>query len=122
MVALSVVIPATDARPTLARAVAAAEQALAEVDELIVVDGPPGLGPAAARNLGSQRATRDVVVFLDSDVEVHPDAFTLIRAAVWAAPGSSCCPRRDVALRLKRPGHHPGRARRSRNARSQSGT
>jgi GT2 family glycosyltransferase len=70
VITLSVVIPATDRRATLDR-----------VEELIVVDRPLGLGPAAARNLGATRATGDVLVFVDADVEVHEDVFERIRAA-----------------------------------------
>jgi GT2 family glycosyltransferase len=81
VVTLSAVIPATDRRPTLDRVVAAVRAAEAPPDEVIVVDGPQGLGPAAARNLGASRATGDVLVFVDADVEVHPDAFTRIRTA-----------------------------------------
>ena len=51
-------------------------------DEVIVVDGPVG----AHRRRGPQhRCARgrrhDVLVFVDADVEVHPDAFDRIRAA-----------------------------------------
>jgi GT2 family glycosyltransferase len=78
---LSVVIPATDGRPTLKRVVAAVEAAVAGPEEVIVVDTPRHLAPAAARNLGARRASGDVLVFVDADVEVHEDAFTLIRVA-----------------------------------------
>jgi GT2 family glycosyltransferase len=81
VVTLSVVIPATDRRPTLDRALAAVARAASSPEETIVVDEPLGLGPAGARNLGANRAHGDVLVFVDADVEVHADAFTRIRAA-----------------------------------------
>ena len=77
---LSVVIPATDRPATLNVVIAAVERA-ASAEELIVVDSPEHLGPAAARNLGAQRAQGDVIVFVDADVEVHEDAFGRIRSA-----------------------------------------
>jgi GT2 family glycosyltransferase len=78
---LTVVIPATDARVTLDRVAAAVRRAAEPPEELIIVDQPPELGPAAARNLGSRRASGDILVFVDADVEVHDDAFARIRAA-----------------------------------------
>jgi hypothetical protein len=50
-------------------------------EELIVVDQPSAAVPAAARNAGAERAAQPVLVFVDSDVIVHRDAFTRIRAA-----------------------------------------
>jgi GT2 family glycosyltransferase len=74
------IIPATDQPVTLDRCLAAIHAAADAPDEVIVVDGPPGMGPAAARNAGAARATGSILVFVDSDVEVHADAFTRIRA------------------------------------------
>jgi cellulose synthase/poly-beta-1,6-N-acetylglucosamine synthase-like glycosyltransferase len=87
VVTLSVVIPATDRRPTLERAVSAVERSDARPEEVIVVDQPFRLGPAAARNLGAQSASGDILVFVDADVEVHRDAFARIRAAFDEDPG-----------------------------------
>jgi len=81
VVTLSVVIPATDGRVTLERAVGAVQRATAGPEELVVVDRPRHLGPAAARNLGSREAGGDVLVFIDADVEVHEDVFVRIRSA-----------------------------------------
>lgn len=78
---LTVVIPATDGRTTLGRAVAAVKRAAGPPEELIVVDRPHQLGPAAARNVGAWQASGDVIVFVDADVEVHGDAFVRIRNA-----------------------------------------
>jgi GT2 family glycosyltransferase len=81
MTSLAAVIPATDGRPTWRRCVESIEAALAPPEEIVLVDGPRGVGPAAARNEGARRARADVVVFVDSDVEVHADAFVRIRNA-----------------------------------------
>lgn len=86
MHSISVVIPATDGRQTLERCLAALHDALDAPEEIILVDRPAGLGPAAARNEGARRAVGDVIVFLDSDVEVHRDAFRRIRAAFDGDP------------------------------------
>ena len=83
---LTAIVPATDAPATLGRVVAAIEAATAGPDEVIVVTQPGHEGPAAARNLGAGRAAGDVLVFVDSDVVVHPDVFERIRAAFDAKP------------------------------------
>ena len=51
-----------------------------------MVDGPPGLSASAARNAGVRRATGDVLVFVDADVKIHPDALTRVKAAFAACP------------------------------------
>jgi len=79
MTTLSVVVPATDAPPTLAACLEAIRNSTSPPDELIVVDAPFRLGPAGARNIGSRRATGDVLVFVDADVIVHDDAFARLR-------------------------------------------
>lgn len=79
MATLSVVVPATDAPPTLAACLQAIRSSTAPPDELIVVDAPVRLGPAGARNIGAGRATGDVLVFVDADVLVHDDALARIR-------------------------------------------
>jgi hypothetical protein len=86
---LTVVVPATNTPPTLGRCTAAIAAAQDPADEVIVVDGPPGLSASGARNRGAELATGDVVVFVDADVEVHADALTRIRAAFEADPGLS---------------------------------
>lgn len=83
---LSVIVPATDGPPTLDRCVAAIRGASDGPEELIVVDSPPGSGPAAARNAGAERASGVLLAFVDSDVVVHDDAFERMRAAFAAEP------------------------------------
>jgi GT2 family glycosyltransferase/xanthosine utilization system XapX-like protein len=83
---LSAVVPATDAPTTLSECVEAIRVAIGTPEELIVVDAPAGVGPATARNIGARRATGDLIVFVDADVVVHPDAFERIRAAFVADP------------------------------------
>ena len=87
MSTLSVVVPATDDPPTLDRCLAGIRSAADGPDEVIVVRTPAALSASGARNAGVRRATGDVVVFVDADVEVRADAFTRIRAAFAADPG-----------------------------------
>jgi cellulose synthase/poly-beta-1,6-N-acetylglucosamine synthase-like glycosyltransferase len=78
---LSVVVPATDQPPTLGQCIRAIEGAVRSPEEVIVVETPPHVGPAAARNSGARQAIGEILVFIDSDVEVHLDVFDRIRAA-----------------------------------------
>ncbi len=89
MTKLSVVIPATNQPLTLDRCLTAIDRAADGPDEVVVVDGPAELSASAARNVGVRRATGDVVVFVDSDVEVHADTFTRLRAALDGAGAPS---------------------------------
>jgi GT2 family glycosyltransferase len=83
---LTAIVPATDGRPELAECVGAIHRSRQGPDQLVVVDSPPGLRAAAARNVGAGRATGDVLVFVDSDVLVHPDAFARVREAFERRP------------------------------------
>src|SRR5215211_3421614 len=76
---LTVVVPATDHPPTLSSCLDAIGAATHPPEELIVVDTPRGAGPAEARNIGNRRASGDVLVFVDSDVAVHRNAFSRMR-------------------------------------------
>ena len=81
---LSVVVPATNRPPTLERCLAAI--AAAGPDELVVTEEATQPGPAAARNDGAERATGDIVVFVDADILIHPDALARIRARFTERP------------------------------------
>jgi GT2 family glycosyltransferase len=81
-----VVVPATDEPAGLSHCLAALEASEHRPDELIVQREPAYCGPAAARNLGAASTTADVLVFVDSDVEVHPDTLTRIRERFSADP------------------------------------
>ncbi|HEU4739512.1 MAG TPA: glycosyltransferase [Solirubrobacterales bacterium] len=83
---LGVVIPATDSPPTLQRCLAALGAGTRKPDSVAVLAEPAGAGPAAARNLGAADCEADVLVFVDSDVEVHPEALALIERRFAAEP------------------------------------
>lgn len=78
--------PATNNPKTLARCLAAIEQATAAPEDVIVVKDPALRHPALARNAGARKAVGDVLVFVDADVTVHPDAFVRIRDAFATDP------------------------------------
>lgn len=82
---LYVVIPATDDPPSLRRCVDALERS-DEPHEIEVVSRPQRSGPAAARNAGVARGGGEIIVFVDSDVEVHPDALRRLRQRLQADP------------------------------------
>ena len=84
---LSAIVAATDAPATLERCLAAIAAADEPPEEVIVADSADHPGPAAARNEGARRATGDVLVFVDADVEPRRDAFARVRAAFAADPG-----------------------------------
>jgi GT2 family glycosyltransferase len=81
---LSAIIPATDRPEHLDRVLAAIRGVDDPPEEVVVVETAPRPGPAAARNLGAERATGDVLVFVDADVVPHRDTFSRIRKAFAA--------------------------------------
>lgn len=83
---LGVVVPATDRPPALQRCLAALDAGTRRPDSVAVLEEPVGAGPAAARNLGAAECEADVLVFVDSDVEVHPDALALIEQRFATEP------------------------------------
>jgi glycosyltransferase involved in cell wall biosynthesis len=83
---LAAIVPATDGRVTLVHCREAIDTAAQTPEEVVVVRSPAGAGPAAARNAGALQADADVLVFVDADVAVRPDAFQRIRAAFEADP------------------------------------
>lgn len=56
-----------------------------EFNALVIPTGGP-FGPARARNLGAQAATGDVLLFVDADVAVRPNALSLVAAAFESDP------------------------------------
>jgi hypothetical protein len=84
---LAVVVPATDDPPTLERCLAAMKTGDRLPDELAVQREPQGTGPAAARNAGSAETTAEVLVFVDSDVEVEAEALARIERHFREDPG-----------------------------------
>ena len=87
MSGLTVIVPATDDPPTLGRCLSAIGASHAPPDELLVVREPHRSGPARARNLAAGRASGDLLVFVDADVVIHPDALGRIRDTFAAEPG-----------------------------------
>lgn len=87
MVSLTAIVPATNNPPTLPACTEAIRVAADCPDEVIVVREADRTGPAAARNAGARGASGDVLVFVDADIEIHPDAFSRIRHAFAADPG-----------------------------------
>ncbi len=84
---LTAIVPATNQPETLAACRGAIENAADGPEEVIVVDVPANSGPAQARNTGALPASGDILVFVDADVAIHPDAFRRIRRAFEADPG-----------------------------------
>lgn len=106
---ITVIVPAYNAEPDLRHCLGGLARCSESPHELIVVDdgstdqtaaiarefgaivmatgaGGP-LGPARARNLAAQKATGEVLLFLDADVTPHPDTISLVRS-VFAADAS----------------------------------
>ena len=91
---VSVVVPVRDRAEDLRDCLCALKESTCLPHEVIVVDDgsrddsasvadelgasvirlSPGRGPATARNRGAASASGDIVMFVDADVQVHPDA------------------------------------------------
>jgi GT2 family glycosyltransferase len=103
---LSVIIPVYDAR-TLSDCIFGLRSSILRPDEIIIVDdGSPEdlkphperdvrlirmndgpVGPSKARNRGALESTGDILVFVDADVVVHPDALGIIQSVLLDDPG-----------------------------------
>src|SRR2546423_7624259 len=86
---VSVIVPATNQPATLLRCCDALIASDEPPDEIVVVDSPGEANAATARNLGAERATGDILLFVDADVEVQPGVMTQIRDAFDTDPDLS---------------------------------
>lgn len=86
MTTVSAIVPATNRPATLAGCRTALLGGQSPPEEIVVVEEPTDANAARARNLGASRATGDVLLFVDADVEVRPDAVARVRAAFAADP------------------------------------
>jgi glycosyltransferase involved in cell wall biosynthesis len=84
---LTAIVPATNRPETLSRCLEGIRIAVDPPEEIVVIEEPPGSGPAHARNLGARDASGEVLVFVDADVVVHKDVFVRIRRAFADDPG-----------------------------------
>src|SRR5689334_4755310 len=95
---ISIIIPARDAENVLTRCLKAIKNSLNPAHEIIVVDDhstdhtaaiasesgarvlcmKKQAGPAAARSHGAREASGDILLFVDSDVEIRPDTLTRV--------------------------------------------
>jgi len=83
---LSVIVPATNAPSTLGACLEALQRADEPPEQVIVIEDRAITHAAVARNVGAKTAVGDVLVFIDADVTVHPDAIARIRRAFAADP------------------------------------
>lgn len=108
---VSVVIPAFNARSTLARALESVEKQTLPIKEAIVVDDGSfddtvnvaakmgatvlrtdgNCGPSAARNFGCDRAKGEFIAFLDADDVWYPEKLAAQIAALQAHPECALC-------------------------------
>jgi glycosyltransferase involved in cell wall biosynthesis len=109
-VRLSVIVPIFDASVTLSRCIEALVASIGPDDEVIVVDdgssdggvcvldpslrgrirsvrSETNIGRGPIRNVGARHASGEVLLFVDSDVVVHPEAVEQVRAAFAIDPG-----------------------------------
>ncbi|MBA2460474.1 MAG: glycosyltransferase [Actinobacteria bacterium] len=86
MTTISAVVPATNQPRTLDGCRSALLASDSPPEEIVVVVEPADANAARARNLGAHRAAGDVLLFVDSDVEVRRDAVSRIRAAFASDP------------------------------------
>lgn len=73
---LSIIIPKYKSEKTIKECIASINNSSFKSFEVIMVDGSKGAG--IARNIGVRKAKGDIVLFLDSDVVVHPNTIEKI--------------------------------------------